>query len=58
MACGAVEHAISLGVNRIVVGADWVAGTQPRALEGGLEDAPKRFVAPGGYLRRGCWRNP
>ena len=29
MACGAVEHAISLGVNRIVVGADWVAGTQP-----------------------------
>ena len=51
MACGAVEHAISLGVNRIVVGADLVAGTQPRALEGGLEDAPKRFVAPGRYLR-------
>ena len=51
MAGRAVQHAIGFGANRIVVGADWVAGTQPRALEGGLEDAPKRFVAPGGYLR-------
>ena len=25
MACGAVEHAVSLGVNRIVVGADEAA---------------------------------
>ncbi len=41
MARGAVQHAVSLGVNRIVVGADWVAGTQPGALEGGFEDAPK-----------------
>jgi hypothetical protein len=41
MARGAVQHAVRLGVNRIVVGADGVAGTQPGALEGGLEDAPE-----------------
>jgi len=35
--CGAVQHAVGLGVNRIVVGADGVAGTQPGALEGGFD---------------------
>ena len=31
VARGAVQHAIGLGMNRIVVGADGIARTQPRA---------------------------